>query len=73
MPYIGRFAFAQLSSAAGDFMVARPHMISRINVRRFWYTIAFLGPAAGLAVLSYTTNSIYTVILIMTIGKTRKV
>lgn len=68
VPYIGRFAFAQMSSAAGDLMVARPQLISRINVRRFWYTVAFLGPAAGLAALSYATNNIYTVILIMTIG-----
>ena len=69
VPYIGRFAFAQMSSAAGDLMVARPQLISKINVRRFWYTIAFLGPAAGLAALSYATNSIYSVILIMTLGK----
>ena len=69
VPYIGRFAFAQMSSAAGDLMVARPQLVSKINVRRFWYTVAFLGPAAGLAALSYATNSIYTVILIMTIGK----
>ena len=68
VPYIGRFAFAQMSSAAGDLMVARPQIISRINVRRFWYTVAFLGPAAGLAALSFATNSIYTVIVIMTIG-----
>ena len=50
-------------------MLARPHMISRINVRRFWYIVAFLGPAVGLVVLSYATNSIYTVILVLTIGK----
>ena len=36
VPYVGRFAFAQMSSAAGDLMVARPQLISRDPIQ--WIT-----------------------------------
>ena len=69
VPYIGRFTFAQISSAVADHYITKPNVISKLNLRKAAYSVSLLGPATGLAVLSYTTSKWYFCIAVMTFGK----
>ncbi len=68
LPYLGRFTCAQIASAIGDYFVSRPHVSTKLSVRRVAYTVALLSPAIGLALLSYTTEKWYYCIAVMTVG-----
>ena len=54
--YIGRFIGAQVSAQVSDYLISRPNMISRPNVRRLTMSIALLAPGLGLAVMGYLTE-----------------
>lgn len=69
VPYLGRFITAQVAGAIGDALISRPHLISRLNVRRVSYAICLLGPACGLAAIGFVTYEWSLVIVIMTAGE----
>jgi hypothetical protein len=50
-----------------DSLMARPQLISRLNVRRAMFALAFLCPAAGLAVMGFLTVNWYYCIAVMTL------
>ena len=60
---------AQLSSWIADSLVARPDLVSKLNVRRGCYALAYVSPALGLAIMGYETKDWVVCIAIMTVGK----
>ena len=69
LPYVGRFFCGQLGGALGDGLIARPHLISKRNTRRLMFSIAYLSPALGLAVMGYLTQRWELCIAVMTVCK----
>jgi len=70
---------AQLSGALGDKMIASvgPAVYAdvraarRLRVRRLMFSVAFLSPAVGLALMGFLTSSMFMCVAVMTISKSK--
>ena len=68
LPYLGRFVSAQASGVLSDWLLNRPHLMSKPNIRRMTFSVALLGPALGLAIMGFLTDDLYACVAVMTMG-----